>query len=219
MKAVEVSTWCVRLDVSPETIAGFYATLSRDERDRSARFRFARDRERFIAARGALRARLGRHVGTRPGAIRFAYNAFGKPALAPEFGGRLKFNLSHSGDRALLAITTDAEIGVDLEHIRPDVDYGEIARSVFPAAEVDQLDGVPAHLYPLAFLRCWTRKEAYLKADGEGLADLDVTPTDAINFEPAVGYVGAVAVQGRAVQASFMLPSSDRHQGGATFSA
>jgi 4'-phosphopantetheinyl transferase len=199
VKTVEVHTRCVPLDVSAETIAGLYATLSPDERERSARFRFARDRQRFIAARGALRALLGRYLGTRPGEIRFAYNAFGKPALTPEFGGQLQFNLSHSGDLALIASTTDAEVGVDLECIRPDADYGEIARSVFSAAEVEQLNSVPSHLYSLAFLSCWTRKEASLKARGEGLAglDLDGTTTDALTFQPAAGYVASVAVQGR----------------------
>jgi 4'-phosphopantetheinyl transferase len=135
----------------------------------------------------------------RPGQIRFAYNAFGKPELSPEFGSRLRFNLSHSADLALIAITTDAGIGVDLEYVRPQPDYAEIARSVFSAAEVDELSRLPSHLYPHAFLSCWTRKEAYLKARGEGLAGgFDGTPTDAVTLQPAPGYVGALAVEGRA---------------------
>lgn len=213
-------TWCVRLDVPPETIAGFYATLSPDERDRSARFRFARDRERFIVARGTLRTLLGRYLGTPPGEVRFGYNAFGKPALGPECGGRLRFNLSHSHDLALIAITTDAEVGVDLEHIRPQPDGPEIARSVFSAADVAQLHRVPSHLYSLAFLTCWTRKEACVKARGEGLAvGLDTRPTDAVTVHPAPGYIGAVAVQGRTAEASFMFASSDRSDRGASFTS
>ncbi len=198
MKTGEVHSWCVSLDVPSETSAGLYATLSQDERDRSARFRFARDRQRFVAARGALRALLGRYLGTRPGQIRFAYNAFGKPDLSPELGSRLRFNVSHSADLAVIAITTDAAIGVDLEYIRPHPDYAEIARSVFSAAEVDELNSVPSHLYPQAFLSCWTQKEAYLKARGEGLAGLDGTATDAVTFQPAPGYIGALFVEGRA---------------------
>jgi 4'-phosphopantetheinyl transferase len=198
VKTAEVHSWCVRLDVPPETIAGLYRTLSPDERDRSVRFRFARDRQRFIAARGALRALLGRYLGTRPGEIRFVYNAFGKPELGPEFGSRLRFNLSHSADLALIAITTDAAIGVDVEYIRPHPDYPEIARSVFSAAEVDELERLPSDLYPQAFLGCWTQKEAYVKARGEGLGDSDGTPTGAVTFQPAAGYIGAVAVEGRA---------------------
>ena len=108
----EVHSWCVALDVPPDTSAGLDVTLSHDERNRSARLRVARDRQRFIAARGVLRDLLGRYLGTRPGQIRFAYNAFGKPELSPEFGGRLRFNLSHSADLALIAITTEAGIGV-----------------------------------------------------------------------------------------------------------
>jgi 4'-phosphopantetheinyl transferase len=191
--------------VSSETSASLYATLSHDERHRSARLRFARDRQRFIAARGVLRALLGRYLGTRPSQIRFAYNAFGKPELSPEFGSRLRFNLAHSADLALIAITTDAAIGVDLEYIRPQPDYIDIARSVFSAAEVDQLNRLPSHLHPEAFLSCWTKKEAYMKARGEGLANLEGTPTDAVlprrwslyTLQPAPGYIGALAIEGR----------------------
>jgi len=202
----EVHSWCVSLDVPPETCAGLDATLSHDERNRSARLRFARDRQRFVVARGALRDLLGRYLGTRPGQIRFAYNAFGKPELSPEFGSRLRFNLSHSADLALIAITTEAGIGVDLEYIRPQPEYAEIARSVFSAAEVDQLNRLPSHLYPQAFLSCWTKREAYVKARGEGLAvDLDETPTDAVlprdwslyTLQPAPGHIGALVVEGR----------------------
>ena len=145
-----------------------------------------------------MRDLLGRYLGTRPGRIRFVYNAFGKPELSAEFGNRLRFNLSHSADLALIAVTTDVAVGVDLEYIRPQPDGPEIARSVFSAAEVDQLNRVPSHLYPQAFLTCWTRKEAYVKARGEGLARLDGIPTDAVTLQPAPGYVGALAVEGRA---------------------
>ncbi len=198
----EVHSWCVRLDVPSATSAGLYATLSPDERDRSARFRFTRDRQRFIAARGILRTLLGRYLGTRPDQIRFAYNAFGKPELGPELGSRLRFNVSHSTDLALIAITTDAAIGVDLECIRPHSDYGEIARSVFSAAEVDHLNNTPRHLYPQAFLSCWTKKEAYVKARGEGLAhaprDLDeIGRWSLYTLQPAPGYIGALVVEGR----------------------
>jgi len=196
----EVHTWSVRLDVRPEAWARLYATLSQDERDRSARFRFARDRLRFVAARGTLRALLGRYLRTRPGRIRFSYNAFGKPELSPAFGSRLRFNLSHSAGLALIAITRDAAIGVDVEYIQPHPDYAEIARSTFSAAELDELDRVPSELYDEAFLRRWTRKEALVKARGEGLAGpgLDDTSSHAVSFQPAAGYIAAVAVEGRA---------------------
>src|SRR5437867_5841261 len=90
----EVHIWCASLDVPPEASARLYATLTPDERARSARFRFERDQQCYIVARGVLRELLGRYLQIQPGEIRFVYNAFGKPDLSPEFGRRLKFNLS-----------------------------------------------------------------------------------------------------------------------------
>jgi 4'-phosphopantetheinyl transferase len=200
----EVQSWCVRLNVPPETSARLYATLTDDERNRSARFRFERDRQRFIVARGVLRELLGRYLRTDPGQIRFVYNAFGKPLLSPAFGNRLKFNLSHSADLALIAIAAHTNVGIDVEYIRAQSDYADIARQFFSAAEVDHLNGLPSHLRPQAFFSCWTKKEAYLKADGEGLAgDLDGASIDAAaqrwslyTLQPAPGYVGALAIDG-----------------------
>ncbi len=219
----EVHTWCASLDVPPETSARLYAALTPDERTRSARFRFERDQQRFIVARGVLRDLLGRYLQTQPGRISYVYNAFGKPDLSPEFGGRLKFNLSHSAGLALIAIATASNVGVDLEYIRAQSDYAEIARRFFAAAEVDQLIALPDHLYAEAFISCWTKKEAYLKACGDGLAialnsfsvplttdpahspvDLYV-PSNGIvpakrwsfyTLQPAPGYIGALAIEG-----------------------
>jgi len=122
---------------------------------------------------------------------------------SPELG-RLKFNLSHSADLALIAIAADAEIGVDLEFIREQSDWAEIARCFFSAAEVYHLNTLPSHLHAHAFFSCWTKKEAYVKARGEGLS-LDGTRTDAVlarrwslyTLQPAPGYIGALAVEGR----------------------
>jgi len=135
----EVHSWCASLDVPPETSARLYATLTPDERTRSARFQFERDQQRFIVARGVLRDLLGRYLQIQPGKISFVYNAFGKPDLGPEFANRLKFNLSHSAGLALIAIATASDVGVDLEYIRAQSDYADIARRFFSAAEVDYL--------------------------------------------------------------------------------
>jgi 4'-phosphopantetheinyl transferase len=199
---VEVHSWCVGLDVSPGTYARLHATLARDERRRSARLRFERDRRRFVVAHGVLRELLGRYLRTPPGQIRFVHNAFGKPALSPEFGGRLKFNLSHSADLALIAIAADADIGVDLEYVGAQPDYAEIARHFFSTAEVDRLNGLPRQAYAQAFLTCWTKREAYVKARGEGLALLSPQTPPArrwslYTLHPAPGYIGALAVEGR----------------------
>ena len=199
----EVHVWCVALDVAPATAADLYRTLSGEERDRAARPRFPIDRRRFIVARGALRDILGRYLGMHPGRVSFAYNAFGKPELGLTSGKRLKFNLSHSAGCALVAITADADVGVDLEYIRPELDHSEIARCFFSAAEVDQLNRVPSHAQSHAFFESWTKREAYVKARGEGL-DQGGASGDAASdsrwsvysIQPAPGYIGALVVEG-----------------------
>ena len=195
-----VHTWCVNLDVPAETVAALSATLSPDECDRGARLRFARDRERFVVTRGVLRRLLGRYLDMPPGDIRFAYNAFGKPELDPTLDSRLQFNVSHSADLALIAITTDAAVGVDLECIRPQPDGPEIARSVISTADVERLNSTPSDRYDEAFLSCWTKKEAYVKARGESVADASGDSDESgrwslYQFNPAPGYVGAVVVE------------------------
>jgi 4'-phosphopantetheinyl transferase len=219
----EVHLWCASLDLPPETSARLYATLSSDERKRRARFRFKRDQRRFVAAHGALRDVLGRYLQAPPGCISYRYNAFGKPELSPEFGGRLKFNLSHSAGLALIAIAADSSVGVDLETIRAQSDYAEIARSFFSAAEVEQLIALPSHPCAEAFFSCWTKKEAYVKACGDGLAmplhsfsvplttdpahgpvDHCVASNEAVpakrwsfyTLQPAPGHIGALAIEG-----------------------
>jgi 4'-phosphopantetheinyl transferase len=219
----DVHSWCASLDVPPETSARLYATLTPDERTRSARFRFERDQQRFIVARGVLRDLLGRYLQTQPSHIRFVYNAFGKPDLSPAFGNRLTFNLSHSAGLALIAIATASNVGVDLEYIRPQSDYADIARHFFSTAEADDLIALPSHLCAEAFFSCWTKKEAYLKACGEGLAiplnsfsvPLTTHPADTpvdlyaaskgiapakrwslYTLRPGPGYAGALAIEG-----------------------
>src|SRR5207245_10576434 len=131
---------------------------------------FRREQQRFVAAHGMLHDLLGRYLQIQPDRISYVYNAFGKPDLSPEFDGRLKFNLSHSAGLALIAFAGDSNIGIDIEYIRAQSDYAEIVRGFFSAAEVDQLSVLPNHLYAEAFIGCWTKKEAYLKARGDGLA-------------------------------------------------
>ena len=216
----EIHIWCTSLDVPPETSARLYATLTADERHRRARFRFERDRQRFTVAHGVLRELLGRYFETRPCEIRFVHNAFGKPDLSPAFGSRLRFNLSHSAGLALIAIA-NSDVGVDLEYLRPQPDYANIARHFFSAAEVDYLTALPRPLGAEAFLGCWTKKEAYLKACGAGLTTsldsfsvpLTTDPARApaefcvagdigrvkrwslYTLRPARGYVGSLAIQ------------------------
>ena len=219
----EVHTWCATLDVPPETSARLYSTLTAEERSRSARFRYECDRRRFIVAHGVLRDLLGRYLRTQPGHIAYVYNAFGKPDLSPNVGDLLKFNLSHSDDLALIAIAADSDVGVDLERVQVQPEYTEIARHFFSPAELSQLNALPRDRYAEAFLGCWTKKEAYLKALGEGLAmplngfsvpmttcpsrgpvhlgaaSNGIVPEKRWSFytlRPVPGYVGALAIEG-----------------------
>ena len=219
----EVHTWCAGLDTPSETSARLYATLTSAEGQRSARFRFDRDRQRFIVARGVLRELLGRYLQTDPGDVSFVYNAFGKPDLSPEFGGQLKFNLSHAAGLALIAIARGSSVGVDLEYIRMQSDYAEIARSFFSAAEVDFLSRLQSEAWAAAFFSCWTKKEAYVKARGKGLTiplndfsvplttdpahgreefcvpsghSVSATRWSLFTLRPAPGYAGALAIEG-----------------------
>lgn len=137
--------------------------LSADEMARANRFVFSRDRDRFIAGRARLRRILGRYLGQSPGRIAFSYGAFGRPEVTG-----ISFNLSHSGEQAMLAVTKRAAIGVDIEAVRP-IDP-EVARTHFAPSEVKALMALPDAEQVGAFYRCWTRKEAYLKAVGTGLS-------------------------------------------------
>lgn len=201
----EVHIWCVRLDVSQDDLAGLVATLAPEERNRGGRLRFDRDRRRFEVAHGALRVLLGRYLGIPPERVRFEFNAFGRPELGREFGGRIRFNLSHSGNLALIAVASNADIGVDVEQIRSGADYDEIAKNFFSPVEVRRLNEAPNHLRPEAFFTCWTQKEAYVKALGEGfeipLASFTVSDLHEAwslrTLQPAPGYVGAVAIERR----------------------
>jgi 4'-phosphopantetheinyl transferase len=219
LAADAVHCWCVSLDVAPETAAHLYETLTADERCRSVRFRFERDRQRFVAARGVLRHLLGRYLEIRPGRIRFVHNAFGKPELDPEFGARLTFNLSHSSGIALIAIADGCRVGIDVEIVRRHTDYFDVARCFFSTPELDYLTALPSHLHAEAFFDCWTKKEACVKACGGGLAiplnSFSVPLTNApaevslrvgsndtagrwslYTLRPVPGYAGALAIEG-----------------------
>ncbi|HEY6092961.1 MAG TPA: 4'-phosphopantetheinyl transferase superfamily protein [Gemmatimonadales bacterium] len=199
MQAREVHSWAISLEAPAETREALFATLSADERSRSARFRQERDRRRFIVARGALRRLLGDYLALPSREIRFVYNEYGKPALSAELESPLRFNLSHAADLALVAIADGADVGVDVEHVSADSDYLAIARDVLSDAEGDYLRTMPSHLRGEAFLRSWTMQEAYVKARGDGLSMPLARFTGAwslYHLQPAPGYVGALAIAG-----------------------
>lgn len=183
----EVHIWRAELDLPPARIDEFQRILAPDERSRAEKFYFERDRIHYTAGRSLLRMILGRYLQAEPGQIQFHYNAYGKPALAPAHGpGPLRFNLSHSGGLALYAFANSREIGVDVEHIRTDLDHAQIAAHTFSALENALLSSLPADVQPVAFFNCWTRKEAYIKAHGLGLSlPLDQFAVSLAPGEPA----------------------------------
>jgi len=163
----EAAIWLADLDAA-EAGDHALAVLSEDERARAARFVFDVHRRRFIACRAWLRQQLGERLTRAPHDLRFEYGPVGKPSLS---GGALRFNVSHSDRYALLAVA-DAEIGVDIEQERPLSDMDALAERVFSAAERQALAQVPAGRKAEAFFAGWTRKEAYIKARGEGIGPL-----------------------------------------------
>jgi len=167
----EVHVWRATLDQPPSQILKFLNNLAVDEQARAERLRFKRDGEHFIVARGVLRAILGFYSNRAPECVSFCYSSFGKPALAGESDrDAIRFSVSHSHGVALYAVTRGREVGIDLERIRFDLAVLEIAERFFSRRELAMLRALPTELQREAFYRCWTRKEAYIKARGMGLA-------------------------------------------------
>jgi 4'-phosphopantetheinyl transferase len=163
-----VHVWTVPLGAAAKTLSGLSDLLSGDEHDRARRFHFERDAQRFMATRGAVRSVLAAYTQTAARDLRFRYSPQGKPSLAePECD--IRFNVSHSGELAVLAITREREIGIDIEYMKKDVETDKLAERFFSASERDRLRGLPQAQKVAGFFRCWTCKEAFLKAQGTGL--------------------------------------------------
>jgi 4'-phosphopantetheinyl transferase len=221
----EVHIW--KVDLAGKNAIEMDALLSPDERARAARFHFERDRQRFVVARGSLRTVLSRYSNLPAGALEFGQTEYGKPFLTNPAETDLSFNLSHSGNLALIAVTRRREVGVDIECMRDDFATDEIAAHFFSAEEVAQLRRVPLGLRTEAFFNCWTRKEAYIKARGEGLSrsldSFDVSlapgvpaallrsrcdPSDVSRWNlhelfPAADYAAAIAIESGRSSLSF----------------
>src|ERR1044071_8539378 len=164
----EVHIWRARLDVPWSWT--FDEALSLEDRTRADRFKFESDRRKFCAARASLRLILSRYLGIKPGRVPLEAGEFGKPFIADQHVAQgLRFNLSHSHQLALISITRDREVGVDIEFMRSDFVTEEVATHFFSPAEVAEFRSVPTALRTRSFFNCWTRKEAYIKARGEGV--------------------------------------------------
>jgi 4'-phosphopantetheinyl transferase len=182
-----VDVWRASLDVRPSRVQELKQILSPDEIARAQRFRFQKDHDHFIVARGLLRVILARYVDVAPAQLRFSYSSYGKPALTNALGQDiLNFNMTHSQGLALYAITRGRKIGVDLEAIRYDFACEQIAARFFAPREYAALRSLSPGLKHEAFFNGWTRKEAYIKARGEGLSfPLDQFEVSLIPGEPA----------------------------------
>jgi 4'-phosphopantetheinyl transferase len=193
LAAGEVHLWALRLDVPSDAL---WPTLSAEEQARCARLVAATAGARAAVARGLLRLLLAAYAEVAPHALRFAVRAQGKPYLT-DVG--LRFNLAHSDDLAVVAVARDVEVGVDVERLRPVADGLSLAARYFAPDEARALAALPADERDEAFLRLWTSKEAVLKATGEGLTGGLAGDAEASwslhAIEPAIGYVGALAVQ------------------------
>jgi 4'-phosphopantetheinyl transferase len=165
----EVHVWRAYLDYGEAALRQFEATLAPDEIARANRFLFQRDRNSFVATRGILRELLGRYVNRSPGQIEFDYCPKGKPLLREPLESPVQFNVSHSHGLALLTFALGRHLGVDVELVRPDFSSDEIAAKFFSTQEVIELQALPPSLRTEGFFLCWTLKEAYVKARGEGL--------------------------------------------------
>src|SRR5262245_12146118 len=165
-----VQVWAVRLDDPGVDLDRGRGLLSPDERERAVRFRFERHRRRYLVAHIALHEILGRYLGIDPGRLSFDLGANGKPSLTRALANGIEFNLSHSDEMALIAVSHGRELGVDIEQVREKFEFQEVAERFFTAQEVAALRALPTALQRQAFYQCWTSKEAFLKAKGTGLS-------------------------------------------------
>jgi 4'-phosphopantetheinyl transferase len=166
----EIHVWHAGLDREEKVFDRLESTLSQEEKARADRFHFVNDRNRFVVARGLLRELLGRYLHRAAAGLEFSYGLHGKPFLSERnASSQLCFNLSHSSNLVVYAIARERNLGIDVEHIRPESAGEDIARRYFSAPELVDLLTLPPEAKVEGFFHCWTRKEAYLKATGMGL--------------------------------------------------
>jgi 4'-phosphopantetheinyl transferase len=163
-----IHIWTLPTQAADAVVAKFEQVLASNEIERASRFRFPHLRDSFVIRHGVLRHLLGRYLQLNPAKVLFDYGPNGKPGLNPATGPQ--FNMTHSAGMAAIALGTDCQIGIDLERIRPLPEMQHIASSYFCPEEVAEIAFLPQHEREPAFFRCWTRKEAYVKAIGEGLS-------------------------------------------------
>jgi 4'-phosphopantetheinyl transferase len=215
----ETHVWCFDLDDGAAARSRHLNVLSPKERDEANRFRSDLDRSRYIAAHGCLREILAAYLDIDPHEVPFAIDADGKPRIEPLLRtNTLQFNMTHSAGLALYAVAQSCALGIDIEYVRPISRADDIVKWNFSLMEQAAWSGISASDKTLAFLRCWTQKEAYVKATGLGLSgslacfsvsycpndevrllEVEGSPSEAERWSlyeliPAIGYIGALAV-------------------------
>jgi 4'-phosphopantetheinyl transferase len=218
LPANEFHIWRASLDRHDTPLDTLLAFLSSDERARADRYHFELDRRRFVSSRALLRLILGRYLDLGPSRVQFGYGSHGKPYLLEEAGRTgISFNAADSNELALYAFSRQPNIGVDVEHIRELSDAQQIASSFFSMGENAEWLRLPSSQKTQGFFNCWTRKEAFIKAIGEGLSyplsefEVSLTPGEPPRLRsiagsienasrwslwalsPEAGYVGALA--------------------------
>jgi 4'-phosphopantetheinyl transferase len=223
----EVDIWLAWLDIESEERTRLGSYLSADEVSRAGRFVFPRDRDHFIVARGRLRELLGKYLHCPPTAVQFKTGRYGKPSLLDDLDP-LRFNLSHSHGLALYGFCMGRALGIDTEKIRPGFAGEGIAERYFSARERRELSELPKELRDTAFFLCWTRKEAYIKAHGDGLQialdsfDVSLKPGEPAmlrsadsgrwslrSFAPAPEFVAAIIIEGEIGSTRFWSAAPD----------
>jgi 4'-phosphopantetheinyl transferase len=184
----KIDIWRVCLKRDPLSVGTLFETLSPDERQKANKFHFARDRDHFVVARGSLRKILGWYINVSPSQISFFYNKYGKPFLVQE-NQSFQFNISHSNDLAVIAVTSGREVGLDIEFVNENLDVLSTVQSVFSETEISAFKALPPNLRTGAFFRGWTRKEAYIKALGKGFSyPLEQFKVSVMTDEPDISF-------------------------------
>ncbi|MEC4982828.1 MAG: 4'-phosphopantetheinyl transferase superfamily protein [Oscillatoria sp. PMC 1076.18] len=232
----EVHLWRANLDLPTSEVTKLAANLSEDELARANRFYFERDRRRFIIGRGRLREILAGYLQQQPAELEFVYSDRGKPSLKDSGSYRqIEFNLSHSHELVVYAVSCDRAVGIDIEYLRSLPDAEKLAQRFFSPQETAIINSLPPEKRQLAFFCGWTSKEAYLKATGAGiakLADVEVSVSPTLpaqlltvngsscfgdrwslqRFTPAPNYIATVAVPGNTQKLNyFQLFSETTH--------
>lgn len=184
----QVDVWCLSLELEEASLDSLQRLLSEDELMKAGRFLVERAKKHFIAARGFLRRLIGHYLKEKPERLLFQYGPQGKPSPAGKFEATgISFNVSHSHGMALYAVAWNKAVGVDIEKIDSNTSCIDIAERFFSPYEIEVLRNLTGDRQRRGFFNCWTRKEAYLKARGEGISSsLSRFDVSLVPGEPAV---------------------------------